>query len=331
MNHPSQQTASIDLSIVLEWENVLLAEADRCSRMLRQLGKQVTETSLKVEVIVLYNPDQVDGGVIERTVHDHLESDGALSQGQVRIEQAPGLHYYELKNEGAMRARGSVVVFIDSDIIPEDGWLGEISQPLFDRPEVAVVAGNTYLAFDSVFEKAFALAWFFPLRNDRKEIHAEHAHFYANSVAFRRDIFLKYKFPKMQEGVTRGACVDLAHTLIASGVPIWTNTGAQASHPPPADIHHYVTRGLAQGRDNLSRDVGSGNSRVEALAKSLRWSAAEVKKAVVRMAHERHRVKLALWQTPGALAIISVYYTLAFVGGGITAIAPGYATRRWQI
>ena len=326
-----ERTTPIDISIVLEWENVLLAEADRCSRMLRQLGKQLKQTSRTAEVIVLFNPDQVDGRSIERTVHAHLDIGRALSEDRLRIEQAQGLHYYELKNEGATRARGRVVVFIDSDIIPEDGWLNEISQPLFERPEVAVVAGNTYLAFDSVFEKAFALAWFFPLRDDRKEIHAEHSHFYANSVAFRRDIFLKYRFPKMQEGVTRGACVDLAHTLIASGVPIWTNTGAQASHPPPANIHHYVTRGLAQGRDNLSRHVASGHSRAKALAKSLRWSAAEVKKAMVRMAYERHRVELALWQTPSALAIISVYYALTFVGGSITAVAPDYAARRWQI
>ena len=323
---------SVDISVILEWENVLIAESERCFRMLRQLRKQLDATSRTVEVIVLFNPDQIDSSMIERAVGDNLGFAGAgAASWSVRIEEAHGLRYYELKNEGASRAGGEVIVFIDSDIVPEDGWLDEICRPLLERPEVDVVAGHTYLAFDSIFEKAFALAWFFPLREPANTIHSRHTHFYANSVAFRRELFLRHRFPRMQDGVTRGACVDLAQTLVGSGTPIWTNTGARASHPPPADMRHYVTRAMAQGRDNISRRMAPGGSLCKALAAEFRWGAKEVKHAMSRMIHDRQRVNLPLWQTPAALAIIAGYHSLAFIGCCVTLLLPGYAVKRWQI
>ena len=325
-------TSSIDLSIILEWENVLLAESERCFRMLRQLRNQLEETPHTVEVLVLFNPEQVDRPMIQQALDDYLRlAEAAVSRHQLRIEEARGSHYYELKNEGAAKARGDVIIFIDSDVIPEDDWLKEISQPFFECPEITVVAGNTYLAYDSILEKAFALAWFFPLREPANSIHSDSTHFFANSVAFRRDVFLKYRFPIMQSGVTRGACADLAHLLASSGIPIWTNTGARASHPPPSDLHHYVTRGLSQGRDKVLPRIAAGQSRLRALVGSLRWSKTQIQNAAPRIIKDRKRVNLALWQAPGALGIIVCYYSLSVGGSCITALSPGYAAKHWQI
>jgi len=54
-----------ELTLILEWENVLLAEDDRCFEMLRQLRKQLGEIGRSAEVIVLHNPEQVESSVIE--------------------------------------------------------------------------------------------------------------------------------------------------------------------------------------------------------------------------------------------------------------------------
>src|SRR3990172_1590472 len=113
------------LSIVVEWENVRLADSGRAREMLRRVGRQAAELpadlpSGPVELIVLHD-DELDavsvGSFVEEAlgpVHPHVE---------LRVVPTPGGGYYALKNAGARLARGDIVVFLDSDVIPEDGWL----------------------------------------------------------------------------------------------------------------------------------------------------------------------------------------------------------------
>src|SRR5262245_9756890 len=248
----------VELSVVVEWENVLLSEEDRCFQMLRQLRKQLSEIAHTAEVIVLFNPKQIGRPVIESVLRDTLELNGSDSSVDLRLEEAEGKHYYSLKNEGAARAHGDIVIFVDSDVMPEDHWLKEISQPFFDHPGVGVVAGHTYLAHQSLREKAFALGWFFPLRNGENTFHSSSPRFFANNVAFRRDIIQQNPFPNMVGGSTRGACTQLARKLTASGISIWTNTAARANHPPPSDLQHYFIRAFAHGRDNILKWNAAG-------------------------------------------------------------------------
>ena len=55
--------------------------------------------------------------------------------------------------------------FLDSDVVPEPGWLDRLLDALAG-PGVEVVAGGTYVEPVGLVGKTFALTWFFPLRGD---------------------------------------------------------------------------------------------------------------------------------------------------------------------
>ena len=62
----------VELSIIVEWENVVLSEDERAFRMLRQLRKQIAEVDCATEVIVLFNPQQIDKTAIESALRENL-------------------------------------------------------------------------------------------------------------------------------------------------------------------------------------------------------------------------------------------------------------------
>ncbi len=326
-----EMSVPIDLSIIVEWENVLLSEDERCFLMLRKLSRQLGGINRRAEVIVLFNPDQMDRAGIETVLQKHFLLEDINDSVNLRLEEALGRHYYELKNEGAARARGQIVIFIDTDAVPEDNWLKEISQPFFDHPEICVVAGHTYLSHETLFEKAFTLGWFFPLRNPENAIHSNSKGFFANSVAFRRDLFLKYPFPDLPAGLCRGACSQLAQTLVSSGISIWTNTAARSSHPPPTDLRQYVNRALGEGRNNVLLHTGTGRNLFLSLGRSFLWYMKRVVSAGRRMINERQRVNLPFWQTPAAFSIMLCFYSLSICGSCATVLFPRYGRKHWQI
>jgi hypothetical protein len=234
-------------SVIIEWENVQLAEMSRCQAMLRQLHKQARalrrqalaadgeERSLlqrftePVEVLVLFDDEAVGEADVARIVHPIIPpTDPNL---ELRLVAASGNEYYDQKNFGAQQAKGDFIVFLDSDVIPEDGWLQALLGS-FEDPEVDVVCGNAYIDPYSTFAKAFALAWFFPLRSDDGPVYPTQE-FFANNLAFRREILERFPFPSMPEGMTRGACVVLGRTLAENDVGVYRNPAARVSHPPP--------------------------------------------------------------------------------------------------
>lgn len=315
-----------DISIVIEWENCILADMGRSFHMLEQLREQIETINKAVEVIVLFNPEQIEGSELENELLKILEYNEENASFALRVEEAYGKHYYDLKNEGAKLARGEIVVFLDSDVIPEDGWLINLVEPLFDNNEIKVLAGNTYLDSQSLKSKAFALAWFFNLRADENNIGIRNQGFQANNVAFRKEIITTYPFPEMPEGVTRKSCVMLAKQLEREGIPIWTNTAAQVSHPAPNGFYHFFIRALAQGRDTLLCDH---NNKFLVFLKDFYMT--KIISSCVKITINGKKVNLPFWQVPVAIGIMTTYYTAALTGAVITFTMPRYAKSSWRI
>jgi len=321
-----------DVSIVTEWENVLLAEEERCVRMLRQLRLQVLASSRSIEVLVVFNPRQVAGTVVDEAVRRYLLPPG--DTGRVipcRIEPAPNLHYYQLKNFGAQLALGNIIVFLDSDVIPEEGWLQAITQPFFDHPEISVLAGHTYLDPNGLLGRAFALGWYFPLRSHSLKLASDTKYFFANNVAFRRHLLEKYPFPEMPEGKTRGACSRLAQILIGEGTVIWSNAAAQTSHPPPNGFSHFLIRGFAQGRDWAITKHEQGTGRLVCSFIALRNVFSDSFNMSIRTIRNGHTIALPFWQAPIAVGIMSIYYIEICLGAWMYLIAPGPSSRMWRV
>lgn len=319
--------SDICASIVIEWENVLTAEDARPRRALAELARQTAALAERCEVLFLYNPAQVGRDHIAAAIAPYARQ----NRTQWRIEAAPGLHYYELKNAGARLARGEIVVLTDSDIIVEPGWLAAITAPFAGAPEIALVAGNTYLDTSTLKGKALAEGWLFPPRSDSDAL-TKTSFFLANNVAFRRDFLLAHPFPAMPDGVTRGACVSLTRQLESEGVTIWLAGGARASHPPPKDLTRVLIRALAEGRDwAFNRGLTPGRA---ALATAARY-AAQAPGEIARMIRVTRAAsaRLGLTAPQGALTALlqCAFCTLRPIGAFAAILVPAYARQAWRI
>lgn len=63
------------------------------------------------------HPSAVDSG------HARRDIGWGPPVSALKVLPTTGKRYYELKNYGATHIRSDVLVFLDSDVIPEDGWL----------------------------------------------------------------------------------------------------------------------------------------------------------------------------------------------------------------
>jgi hypothetical protein len=328
-NQPRRPRATI----VIEWENVQLSEQSRCREMLRILSRQMQELDCSMgfrssegamfELLVLYDSDKCDLEEVQSMVVPYLTA--AVSMCKLRVLAAPGLTYYQQKNLGAREASADLVVYLDSDVIPENGWLAGILSPFAD-PSVEVVCGNSYLSYSSAYSKAFALFWFFPLRA-QTAVFERRRTFFANNVAFRRRLLLSHPFAAV-DGTTRGSCIALARELAANGIEIYCHSAAQVSHPAPNGLQHFLVRGLAQGRDHVftRRALGKG-----AFFQTFPKQCLLPFRAIWKIVRHRRKVNLSLFEMPVAICVAIAYNLLAVAGELISHLAPGYARRRWQI
>lgn len=320
-------------SIIVEWENVLLAEDERCVEMLKRLRGQILESAMPTEVLIVFNPEQVAGTIIEDAVSTYLNPALQADGGRIncRILPGPGLHYFDLKNFGAQQSQGDIVVFIDSDVIPEEKWLQNLLAPFQQFEGIQVVGGQTHIDTDTLMAKAFSLGWFFPLREPPGKVTRNAHGFFANNVAFRRDTFARYPFPPMPPGITRGACVTLAESLKEAGIDILKTSSACCSHPPPNGWHHFFIRGLAEGRDRASRQLASGDSKPRIAFAFFRNQISRVRKSTKKIVRHRATVDLSGAEAPLAVVLMTMFHISQIFGAWIYLAFPDFAKRQWRI
>lgn len=322
------------LSILIEWENVLVAAEDRCARMLRELGRQVGAFAGAAEILVLFNPEQIRESAVAEVLAKHLCFEPRTKNVPVRVLAAPGMHYYDLRNHGARLAQGEIIVCLDSDVIPEPGWLNALTSPILADTRIDFVGGETHLDHAaSFFDKAFALGWIFPPRSSDDALRPGNARqFWANNLACRRSFFLEHPYPTDPNNPeSRNACRRLRQQLEAKGVTIWRAGAARVSHPAPNGWRKAFLHALVEGRDNaiIYRDRGYGPVR-----RSLRavdFAFGRLKQAVRNGLDRTCSVRVPVWQLPGVILILIPYYTTTIAGAWAHAWLPARVWGRWTM
>jgi glycosyltransferase involved in cell wall biosynthesis len=302
----------------VEWENARQAGAERATRTLRELVSQTAELAGEIdgrpELIVLYEKNEVPHEVVEAAVRKACGSDAPFD---VRFHATEGSNYYDQKNQGAHLASREYLLFLDSDVIPEEGWLRALLGSL--RPGVEVVAGSTYVETTSFFGRAFGLFWFYPLRTPSNGLQQANF-FYANNVIFKRALFLAYKYPDLP--LYRGHCAFLGTRLRHNGIRLFLQRGARVRHPPPTP-KHFVHRALSEGYDFVARARIAGRESAVTDAE-LRIQIANVRKRVnKRLEH----IKVGRAEAAMALALGTTYCLLRFAGQRWALRSPESAQR----
>ncbi len=310
------------VSIVMEWENVQFSESSRVGRVLAALAEQVDGlvtsgqrgelAELPVELLVLFNPDTDDGVDVARTIGRAVARCTSLV---VRVEPVPGLAYFEMKNRGAELARGTLVLFLDSDVIPQPGWLATMLHSLKD-PQVQVVASRAYVRPDSLYSKTVALTWLFDLPPQASELRAaDRVH--ANAIGFRRAVLLAHPYPSTP-GQSRGAGWDQFQALRAAGITVYEHTGARVEHPPPHGLANYWRRAVQQGNDDhlslLRHDARKRPGLGRGLPRGVRCAMRKWTSAMGKLWRHSASVGLGPLEFPAAVGLASIYYLGYFLG-----------------
>lgn len=282
--------------------------------MLREIRTQLEDLAggpAKREIIFVHG---ADGGA---AVREAVEELGDGWKGDLRFLTASSGDYYEQKNEGAALASGELLIFLDSDIVPEPGWLQAILDS-FANPGVAVAGGTVEVEISGLYSKAMALGWFFaPPQNAGL---SRSSKFLANNVAFRRSAFRP--FPRT--GQYRGQCLALAADLERAGHSIYANSAARVSHPPPEGAKAFLLRALWDGHDAAAGLRRRGKSPL------VRGTGAIGKLLVQRLGRVwrgRSNVNMGAGGAIAAGGIVAAYHLSAILGLFAATLAPA-ATRR---
>ena len=142
---------------------------------------------------------------------------------------------------------------MDSDVIPDEGWLDSLLQP-FNDPTVSVVGGGDYMSPVSPFEKGYNLFWIMPPKNDLDSKTAQLVPFVPNNVAFRREVFLANKYPKTPS--FRGATVDHYYLIKSQAYKI-LRSKSRVCHATTNGLRHVAVRALTEGHDKYLAWRGS--------------------------------------------------------------------------
>ena len=175
----------------------------------------------------------------------------------------------------------------------------------------------------------FALGWFFPLKSKETGLKPA-SHFFANNVAFKKEIFLRFPFPEELQS-TRGSCLRLAKILNDNRIGFYKSFSAQVSHPAPNGFRHFFLRGLAQGRDQMMPFILEYPRRAWILPQAFGRFFRNLSRSFVCICWQRKEVNLGLPAVPLAIFILWIYYTTFFFGEILTFVAPARMAKNFQI
>lgn len=329
MTEPNLRSTRPDVptfSLVMETENLSVAELDVLRLCLDSLGKQDLSPAHANEVLL------IESGDAPAELLQQLQA----SYPWLSVMRAPAdIDYYDAKMNGVRQVTGDVVVFCDSDPVYAPDWLRQLLTPFAQDANVQAVAGETTVAVDGPYSLAMLLVWTFPPYTHRTELYPA-AHYYANNVAFRRDFLLRNPIPTNLP-IFRGNCAVHATNIRRKGTTIWRQPRAHAVHPLPQGYGQFFWRLFLNGHDApmrnrllsdvpltqrglsaLGRDLAAGlHASVEFLSRPLRRLPATVRDNPRRLLY-----------LPFALPIV-LAADAAFLAGAASAFVRSESARNY--
>jgi hypothetical protein len=308
----------VDVTVIVEMDNARRTGIEAATAALGELVRQITALPRRFEVLVIHDPSLMPHAAVDEVIGGSGARAAANVVDVTVVAAAPGQRYYELKNLGAERARGEILLFCDGDTIAEPGFVSRLLGAI-DDPRVQVVTGTCYVSpTRTLLEKAMALLWQFEVRRDDDELRPGER-FYAHSLTIRRALFREHPF--RPDGRLRGACQDLRAELNAAGIATWQHVGARVRHPPPAGVSGILRRALWDGHD-LCVDRRRLGQPMAGPSRAARGFAASLRRAWGRIDAGRAAVGARTVELPAIVAVAVVWHLAVRAGYVATRAAP---------
>jgi hypothetical protein len=315
------------LAVVVEMENATTVRWSDVGRTLRVLAEQIAELrgekGSRATVVLAFPGQSSESEALALAAV--REAPQLAEVALVTAVGVPGGRYYELKNAGIGSVDAELIVLLDSDAVPEPGWLRALVLPFADR-ELVIVNGHTYLGHYDLISRLLAMVWVFPLREHDGRA-AQRRSLNANNCAFRASVFGKNPFP-IDNGFKVG-CTKFLRQLEERGIEL-VRVPAYAEHAPLRGWRFLLWRALVTGRDADRKyaDLKSASRWRRFWAAVRGWLKQEGRAVRRILTHYRH-VKMPAWQVPLALALGCGFFAIALVGQllrlcGMTSDRPEY-------
>lgn len=298
-------------SIVVETENLANGDLSDLEACLDSIRSQ--QVSLRPAALIIVNSGQVAPAILDDLSRRYADL-------TIHTSATP-LDYYEAKLAGLRQATTDVVVFADSDLRYEPGWLSTLLAP-FGDPNVSFVTGETRIEISGPYTFSVATTWLFPRRYGTGPAPS----LIANNCAVRRDALVAHPFP-VGLRLYRAQVRLHGRQLQRRGIAI-TRVRARGWHAPPAGAGEWALRYLVSGADGVmagSWDVGAdGSLRLHdtAVRRGRAWLTSVVRKLTSSVV----RTLQAWWERPSTVVYapvalpLSVVALTLFVLGGLGAV-----------
>ncbi len=146
------------------------------------------------------------------------------------------------RNLGAQKARGDVIVFIDSDCLPRKDWLGKMTAPLKDN---AVGVMGVYETHNKESMVARYVGYEIDRRHSGMGNHIDFISTY--SAAYRRDIFLKFGGFDTSFRTANAEDTELSYRIRKAGYMLALARDAVVLHRHPSKIRSYLGQQFSRG------------------------------------------------------------------------------------
>jgi hypothetical protein len=238
---------------------------------------------------------------------------GKRFEGTRHIDAA-GLGYDEAKQKAAREARGQIVLFLDGDCIPDDGWFEGHLTAL----QNGVAATGGFTRYDGGFFGGVAsimdFGFLLPVRSRPLQCYA------FNNSGFNRELLLDKPIP---EGSMRCRCYAHAQLLLKAGTPMQMVPQSRVRHERPP----FFRERFRQGFDLVAATWTNPDLparrlvRLGVLSAPLFYVRAVVND-LRRLVVGRRDLGLRPWQVPLA-AVILPLFRLVDLAGILRALLPG--------
>lgn len=174
-----------------------------------------------------------------------LVDDGSTDATAKIVQTYPVIYHYQknkgpaaARNKGVELAKGEIILFTDSDCVPDQYWIQEMVSPFIKNDKISGVKG-AYKTKQMHFTARFAQAEFedrFVLLKQSKFIDMVDTY----SAAFKRDVFLEAGGFDPSFPVANNEDTELSYRLVSGGHLLVFNPSAFVYHTHPDTLRKYL-------------------------------------------------------------------------------------------
>lgn len=202
----------------------------------KTIGKCI-EALLKQSYKKPYEIVIVDDGSVDRTKDIVKKYGGKFGKGKLKLIEQKHKGPAAARNLGAKRAKGSIILFTDSDCTADKNWISEMINPFKRNRKIAGVQGR-YKTEQKSLTARFAQAEIEERYMRMIERGVDSIGTYA--AAYRKGIFLKMGGFDRRFPIASGEDFDLSYRIKDKGFLLTFNPNAVVYHQHPDSLFKYL-------------------------------------------------------------------------------------------